>query len=130
MIFVYDDKCQEFVMIVPIEQRTNAAADVRANDMTHVISGQNKRGKQVDTKSQGVNPSMLASEEGSQADTESQGINLIKASFKVNISNLQEVVKYSCIYESFYKITQRQHPLPPLLQARYCIKMMSPLTLA
>ena len=31
-------------------------------DVTHAVNGRQKRGKQVDTKSQGINPSMLASE--------------------------------------------------------------------
>lgn len=59
--------------IVTVEQRTNAVAGLDAFDMTHAISGRQKRSKQVDTKSQGINPSMLA--------------------FKISIADLLEAVK-------------------------------------
>ena len=44
-----------------MEQRTDAVAEMDIYDVTHAVNGRQKRGKQVDTKSQGINPSMLAS---------------------------------------------------------------------
>lgn len=96
--YAFDEQGREFVAIVTVEQRTNTVTDINTYDMTHAISGRQKRSKQADTKSQGVNPSMLASEEGSQADTKSQGFNLIKASSKISIADLLADVKK--VYQS------------------------------
>lgn len=59
--FAMDDRGREFVAIITVEQRTNSIAGIEIYDLTHAVSGRQKRSKQVDTKSQGINPSMLAS---------------------------------------------------------------------
>ena len=56
-------------------------------------SAADKRSKQVDTKSQGVNPSMLASKGESQADKKSKGVNLIKTSSSISIADMLDAVK-------------------------------------
>lgn len=60
--YAVDDRGREFVSVFTVEERTNFVSGISAYDMTYSISGRQKRSKQVDTKSQGVNPSMLASE--------------------------------------------------------------------
>ena len=96
--YATDSMGRKFIAIVTVEQRTNTVADISSFDMTHAISGRQKRDKQVDTKSQGVNPSMLASDKGRQADTKSQGVNLIKSSFKISIADVLDDVKE--VYQS------------------------------
>lgn len=59
--YATDTRGREFVAIVTVEQRTGSISDIAVYDVTHAVSGRQKRGKQVDTKSQGVYPSMLAS---------------------------------------------------------------------
>ena len=59
--YAFDQQGRKFVAIVTVEQRTDTVSEIDAYDVTHAISGRQKRGNQVDTKSQGVNPSMFAS---------------------------------------------------------------------
>lgn len=59
--YAFDRQGREFVAVVTVEQRTDTVAEIDVYDITHAVSGRQKRGKQVDTESQGVNPSMLAS---------------------------------------------------------------------
>ena len=60
--YAVDDKGREFVAIITVEQRSGAISGIDTYDVTHAVSGRQKRSKQADTKSQGVYPSMLASE--------------------------------------------------------------------
>ena len=52
--YAADDSGREFVAIVTVEERDGSVADIEAYDVTHSISGRQKRSKQADTKSQGV----------------------------------------------------------------------------
>ena len=60
--YTFDRQGREFVAIITVEQRTGTVSGIDAYDVTHAVSGRQNRDKQVDTKSQGFNPSMLASE--------------------------------------------------------------------
>ena len=91
--YATDENGREFVAIVTVEQRSGNVSGVDTYDITHAISGRQKRGRRVDTKSQGVYPSTNASKGGSQADTKSQGVNLIKTSSKISIADLLASVK-------------------------------------
>ena len=60
--YATDRSGREFVAIITVEQKTGDVADVSAYDVTHSVSGRQKtRDAQVDTKSQGVYPSMNVS---------------------------------------------------------------------
>ncbi len=87
--YAFDNKGREFVTIVTIEQRTNTVADISSYDMTHAISGRQKRSNRQEP---------TASIGGSQADTKSQGFNLIKASSGISIADLLSAVKE--VYQS------------------------------
>lgn len=91
--YAFDQQGREFVAIVTVEQRTETIADITVYDMTHAISGRQKRGSQ-----EGVSPAMIASNEGSQANTKFQGSNPIKASSVISIAELLECVKE--VYQS------------------------------
>ncbi len=55
------DGSRDFVVIVTVEQRNEEITGVETYDVTHSVNGRNKkRSEQVDTKSQGAYPSMLA----------------------------------------------------------------------
>lgn len=91
--YAFDQQGREFVAIVTVEQRTETIADIAVYDMTHAISGRQKRGSQ-----EGVTPAVIASNEGNQADTKSQGSNPIKVSSEISIADLLESVKE--VYQS------------------------------
>lgn len=91
--YATDENGREFVAIVTVEQRSGNVSGVDTYDVTHAISGRQKRGRRVDTKSQGVYPSTNASKGGSQADTKSQGVNPIKISSEISIRDFLSVVK-------------------------------------
>ena len=60
--YTADRREREFVAIITVEQKTGDVADISAYDVTHSVSGRQKtRDAQVDTKSQGVYPSMNVS---------------------------------------------------------------------
>lgn len=91
--YATDENGREFVAIVTVEQRSGNVSGVDTYDVTHAVSGRQKRGRRVDTKSQGVYPSTNASKGGSQADTKSQGVNPIKISSEISIRDFLSVVK-------------------------------------
>lgn len=59
--YAEDAAGRQFSAIVTVEQRTGAVAGVEVYDVTHAVSGRQKRSERVDTKSQGVYPSTNAS---------------------------------------------------------------------
>lgn len=87
--YAKDSKGREFVAVVTVEQRENAVSSIDLYDVTHAISGRQKRNSQ---------PVLTASEGEIQADTESQGFNLIKDSSEISIAGLLETVKN--VYQS------------------------------
>lgn len=54
--YAADSQGREFVAIVTVEQRSGNISGLEAYDVTHAVSGRQKRGSQADTKSQGVYP--------------------------------------------------------------------------
>ena len=59
--FVRDEQGREFVAIITVEQRSDSVTGVDTYDLTHAVSGRQKRSKQANTKFQGVSPTLLAS---------------------------------------------------------------------
>ena len=66
--YAEDAAGRQFSAIVTVEQRTGAVAGVEVYDVTHAVSGRQKRSERVDTKSQGVYPSTNASSKITIAD--------------------------------------------------------------
>ena len=66
--YAEDTAGRQFSAIVTVEQRTGAVAGVEVYDVTHAVSGRQKRSERVDTKSQGVYPSTNASSKITIAD--------------------------------------------------------------
>ena len=87
--YAKDSKGREFVAVVTVEQREDAVSSIDLYDVTHAISGRQKRNSQLE---------LTASEGGTQADTESQGVNLIKDSSEISIAGLLDTVKN--VYQS------------------------------
>lgn len=54
--YCYDSQGRQFVAIITVEQHTGNVDDFELYDVAHAVSGRQKKGSQVDTKSQGVNP--------------------------------------------------------------------------
>lgn len=71
--YTTDSRGREFVAIVTVEQRNDGIAGFDLYDVTHAVSGRQKR-------------------TGSQADTKSQGVNPIKAADVISISDLLDIV--------------------------------------
>lgn len=82
--YAADKSGREFIAIVTVEQRGDAVAGVDVYDVTHAVSGRQKRSNRQ-------NP--IASMGEGQADTKSQGFNLIKASSKISVADLLAAVK-------------------------------------
>lgn len=59
--YATDGNGREFVAIITVEQRTDNVSDISAYDVTHAVSGRQKRSNRLDTKSQGVYPTAAAS---------------------------------------------------------------------
>ena len=59
--YAKDTAGRQFSVIVTVEQRTDAVAGVEIYDVTHAVSGRQKRSERVGTKPQGVYPSTNAS---------------------------------------------------------------------
>ncbi len=59
--YAVDSDGREFVAIITVEQRTGNVEGVDVFDVTHAVSGRQKRSERVDTKSQGINLSTNAS---------------------------------------------------------------------
>lgn len=87
--YAFDQLGREFIAIITVEQRTDAIEGITVYDMTHAISGRQKRSSRQEP---------TASMRGSQADTKSQGINLIKTASEISIADLLEAVKE--VYQS------------------------------
>jgi len=51
-----DNQNREFIAVVTVEQHTNNIDSFELYDVAHAVSGRQKNGSQVDTKSQGVYP--------------------------------------------------------------------------
>ena len=54
--YATDASGREFAAVVTVEQRTGNVSNLETYDVTHAVSGRQKRGSQADTKSQGVYP--------------------------------------------------------------------------
>jgi hypothetical protein len=54
--YCYDSMNREFIAIVTVEQHTGNVDSFELYDVAHAVSGRQKKGSQVDTKSQGVYP--------------------------------------------------------------------------
>ena len=59
--YATDDSGREIVAIVTVEQRSGNITGLDTFDVTHAVSGRQKRSEQADTKSQGVYPIKLTS---------------------------------------------------------------------
>ena len=59
--YATDEVGREIVAIVTVEQNSGNVVGVDAFDVTHAVSGRQKRSEQADTESQGVNPIKLTS---------------------------------------------------------------------
>lgn len=59
--YAEDTAGRQFSAIVTVEQRTGAVAGVEVYDVTHAVSGRQKRSERAGTKPQGVHPSTNAS---------------------------------------------------------------------
>ena len=66
--YATDSRGREFAAVVTVEQRSGNVAGVEVYDVTHALSGRQKRSERVDTKSQGVYPSTNASSKITVAD--------------------------------------------------------------
>ena len=67
--YAEDTAGRQFSAIVTIEQRTGAVAGVEVYDVTHAVSGRQKRSERAGTKPQGVHPSTNASSKITIADS-------------------------------------------------------------
>ncbi len=83
--YATDDRGREFVAIVTVEQRDGSVSDISAYDVTHAVSGRQKRSTLADAT--------RASNNGMQADTKSQGVYPIKHSTTVSIADVITAVK-------------------------------------
>lgn len=54
--YANDSRNREFVAIVTVEQRSGNISGLESYDVTHAVSGRQKKSSQADTKSQGVYP--------------------------------------------------------------------------
>ena len=54
--YCYDDQGRQFVAVVTVEQHTGNVDSLELYDVAHAVSGRQKKGSQVDTKSPGVYP--------------------------------------------------------------------------
>ena len=59
--YAMDDSGREIVAVVTVEQRGGSVTGLETFDVTHAVSGRQKRSEQADTKSQGVYPIKLTS---------------------------------------------------------------------
>ena len=66
--YAEDNAGRQFSAIVTVEQRTGAVAEVEVYDVTHAVSGRQKRSERAGTKPQGVYPSTNASSKITIAD--------------------------------------------------------------
>lgn len=66
--YATDSRGREFAAVVTVEQRSGNVAGVEVYDVTHALSGRQKRSERVDTKPQGVYPSTNASSKITVAD--------------------------------------------------------------
>ena len=66
--YAEDTAGRQFSAIVTVEQRTGAVAGVEVYDVTHAVSGRQKRSERAGTKPQGVHPSTNASSKITIAD--------------------------------------------------------------
>lgn len=66
--YAEDTAGRQFSAIVTVEQRTDAVAGVEVYDVTHAVSGRQKRSERAGTKPQGVHPSTNASSKITIAD--------------------------------------------------------------
>ncbi len=116
--YAADEKGREFVAIVTVEQRSGDIAGVDVYDVTHAVSGrQKRRSDQADTKSQGVDPVKIASsQESRQAAhiSEPQGVYPSMAASKISIADLLDVVNQT--YQSIlsddvlYQLGEKRSP--------------------
>lgn len=60
--YATDSAGREFIAIVTVEERSGDIAGIEAYDVTHAVSGRQKKRQAADTKSQGVYPYTLTSE--------------------------------------------------------------------
>lgn len=58
--YATDSRNREFIAIVTVEERTGGVSGVQVYDVTHAVSGRQKKSSRADTKSQGVYPSTTA----------------------------------------------------------------------
>ena len=58
--YATDSQNREFIAIVTVEERTGGVSGVQVYDVTHAVSGRQKKSSRADTKSQGVYPSTTA----------------------------------------------------------------------
>ena len=54
--YCYDSLNRQFIAVVTVEQQTGNVDSFELYDVAHAVSGRQKKGSQVDTKSQGVYP--------------------------------------------------------------------------
>ena len=66
--YATDSRGREFAAVVTVEQRSGNVAGVELYDVTHAVSGRQKRSERVGTKPQGVYPSTNASSKITVAD--------------------------------------------------------------
>lgn len=66
--YATDSRGREFAAVVTVEQRSGNVAGVEVYDVTHALSGRQKRSERVGTKPQGVYPSTNASSKITVAD--------------------------------------------------------------
>lgn len=66
--YATDSRGREFAAVVTVEQRSGNVAGIEVYDVTHALSGRQKRSERVDTKPQGVYPSTNASSKITVAD--------------------------------------------------------------
>lgn len=59
--YATDKKGREIVAIITVEQRNDSVSSIDTYDVTHAVSGRQKRSNRLDTKSQGVYPTAAAS---------------------------------------------------------------------
>ena len=66
--YATDSRRREFAAVVTVEQRSGNVAGIEVYDVTHALSGRQKRSERVGTKPQGVYPSTNASSKITVAD--------------------------------------------------------------
>lgn len=66
--YATDSRGREFAAVVTVEQRSGNVAGIEVYDVTHALSGRQKRSERVGTKPQGVYPSTNASSKITVAD--------------------------------------------------------------